>query len=245
MTGPRTIAEPIPISPEQAEKNRQYFERVRSGKRRETGGAYIRQFRQEMSYDEARAKFRLILEERTEQLEAQKPGFCWQFTDAHRLIWSNCLRYFINDPACIYPLQKGLYMCGKPGTGKTELVMMLERFTNENELSKAFKYTSMSSEYTRAKSEKEYDAVALNVQFDRCFDEVFLQTGAVKQFGNDIDLTQAIFETRYTRFSRYGQLTHIATNFRPDQAVAMVTNMLGDRFRAMFTSIEFPGESKR
>jgi hypothetical protein len=103
----------------------------------------------------------------------------------------------------------------------------------------------MSSEYTRAKSEKEYDAVALNVQFDRCFDEVFLQTGAVKQFGNDIDLTQAIFETRYTRFSRYGQLTHIATNFGPDQAVAMVTNMLGDRFRAMFTSIEFPGESKR
>lgn len=240
----RTIAAPIELTPEQIEYRKAYLERVHNSRAGEIT-IKSRSFVQEMSYEDARSKFRLIFDERTDQIAAQKPGFQWVFTDADRLIWSNCLKYFINDPSCAWPLQKGLYLYGKPGNGKTELILMLEKFTQQNSLQKQFRYCSMSEQYTVAKAIKEYDAVTPNVQFDRCFDEMFLQHGIIKQFGNDIDLTQCIFEQRYTRFNRYGQLTHAVSNFDTKTATGLLTEMLGDRFRAMFTGVYFQGESKR
>ena len=245
MSGkPRTIAAPVQLTEQQREYQRAYFERIRQGKKYEAAPRQ-RIFRQEMPYQTAREKFRLILEDRTKQIEIQKPGFKWVFSEADRVIWSNALKYFINDPSCIWPLTKGLFFYGGFGTGKTELFQMLERFCRESDLQKAFKFTSMSGEYVRARSEKEYDAVAPNVQFDRVFDEVGRYTGTVNHYGNPIDLNEANFEERYRRWQNYGQLTHIITNLDTHGMEAHLSGMLFDRIRSMCTSVFFEGNSKR
>lgn len=245
MSGkPRTAAAPVELTAEQREYQRAYFERLRNSSKAELK-PQPRRFAQEMSYQTAREKFRVILEDRTAQIEIQKPGFKWVFSEADRLIWSNALKYFINDPACIWPLTKGLFFYGGFGTGKTELFQMLERFCRENELQKAFKFTSMSAEYVRARSDKEYDAVTPNIQFDRVFDEVGRYTGNVNHYGNLIELNEAIFEERYRRFQNYGQLTHIITNLDTNAIEAQLSGMLFDRIRSMCTSVFFEGQSKR
>lgn len=237
-------ARPVVLTPEQERHRREYCRLLNKGKKNESTPQQ-RIFRQEMPYQTARDKFRVILEDRTRQIEIQKPGFKWVFSEADRVIWSNALKYFINDPSCIWPLTKGLFFYGGFGTGKTELFQMLERFCRENELQKAFKFTSMSGEYVRARSEKEYDAVAPNVQFDRAFDEVGRYTGTVNHYGNQVDINEAILEERYRRWQNYGQLTHIISNLDTHGMEAHLSGMLFDRIRSMCTSVFFEGNSKR
>lgn len=199
---------------------------------------------QEMDYAEAKRKVWALFQERAAQIEriTNKP-FMWEIRDPE--ILANIVRYFINDPACIWPLTKGLFVYGNPGTGKSEFMDIFSRFTTDNELSKAFKITSMSEVYVSAKSDKDFDPVATNVQFDRAFDEFCRHYGSVKRFGDDLDINEAIIEQRYARSQRYGQITHFLTNGTPNTIKEQLSPMVFDRIRAMCTSVQFKGESMR
>jgi hypothetical protein len=154
-------------------------------------------------------------------------------------------RYFINDPACEWPLTKGLFLFGMPGTGKTELMRVFSRFCEENMFSKQFHYCNLSETYTRAKSDKDFDPITPNVQFDRAFDEFGRHVGPVLRFGEPLDINEAIIEQRYERQRRYGQLTHFIANVTPNDIENALTPMIFDRIRAMCTGVPFSGKSKR
>jgi hypothetical protein len=152
---------------------------------------------------------------------------------------------FINDPACEWPLTKGLFVYGMPGTGKTEVMQIFERFAALNSLPKAFSFTSMAEVYVKAKSDKGFDPVTPNIQLDRCFDEFGLHTGAVMTFGESLDINEAIIEARYKRFRQGGQLSHFISNMTTAEVQAAFSPMIFDRIRSMCTSVHFKGKSKR
>jgi len=177
----------------------------------------------------------------------ENSDFNWSFDENEKWIIRNMTRYFINDPACEFTggLTKGLFLYGLPGTGKTEFMQIFERFCAENSLSKRFEFTSMSETYVKAKSDKQFDPIAKNVQLHRCFDEFGRHTGAVVSFGESLDINEAIIEARYTRFRHSGQKTHIVANMAPNECKEVFTPMIFDRIKQMCSSVHFTGQSKR
>ena len=141
-----------------------------------------------MTFEVAKRKVWALFEMRAAHIsQIEDRDFNWIFSEDDLYIIRNLIRYFTNDKECDWPLAKGLFLYGMPGTGKTEIIQIFERFTRENELAKAFSFTSMSETYVKAKADKQFDPITQNIQLDRCFDEFGLYTGAVTSFGESLD----------------------------------------------------------
>ena len=199
-----------------------------------------------MDYDTARRKVWAIMQERAAQIEyLDNQRFEWEFDEHEKQILKNLTRYFINDSNCEWQLTKGLFLYGAPGTGKTEIMRAMSRFCEENDLRKKFVFGSLSEIYSRTKSDKDFDPITPNVQFDRLFDEFGRNTGPVIRFGDPLDIVEVLIEQRYERSRRYGQLTHFIANGTPNEINELFSPMVFDRLRSMCTSVHFKGKSKR
>lgn len=243
------VAEPAKQTPEQQAKTAEYWQRVFSDVSPVVQSAIMvsRRTAQEMEYETARKRVWSLLQLRAAHIIdlENNPEFRWIFSDDDRANLQNIVRYFINDPACAYPLTKGLFMYGAPGTGKTEIMQVMERFCRENVLTKSFELTSLSAVHIQTKAEKDHDPITKNVQHDRCLDEFGRFVGPVIRFGESLDINEALIEMRYERFKRYGQLSHFIANTTPNEISDAFSPMIFDRLRSMCTSIHFKGESKR
>lgn len=233
-------------SPEAEQAEAEYWRKVFSVPAKKTQFVLPREHGQQMTYNDAKSKVWEIFKYRAQQIATiERRPFKWEFSDDDKRIMANLVKYFINDPTGDFNPAKGLFIFGRNGTGKTETMQAFARFTLENNLDKTFILSAMSGEYTRYKSDNEYDPITANTRHDRCFDEFGRFTGAVKKYGDDLDINEAIIEARYERFRRYGQLTHFIANMTPHEAEAAFSPMIFDRLRSMCTSIELKGNSKR
>lgn len=238
-------------APQIGEAERAYWQRVFDEKEAPQTLYVTRSTRREMDYETARRKVWALMQLRAAHIsDLQNAPFEWEMTAAFAAVVRALTKYFINDPTAEYdgkpiPITKGLFIYGAVGTGKTELMQIFERFCRENDLSKAFQFSSFSKIYTDAKANSDFDPIAPNVCFDRCFDEFGRYVGAVKRWGDDLDINEAILEQRYDRFKRYGQLTHLIANLAPNEVETKFSPMLFDRIRSMCTGVYFKGESKR
>ncbi len=248
----------VKVTPEQEEKEAAYWQKVfderRATARAQQVPVMARLFKPEksilhpgqvMRYEEARDIFKKILQERGQQIAILKndDNFRWVFTDKDGIIIMNLIKYFINDPTSAYPLNKAPFFYGGVGTGKTEFMMMFQRFCEENEFQKSFEFCSMSEIYYKAKTDKNYNPLESNLSFDRCFDEFIV--GDVKRMGDNLNIAEAIIELREKRFINYGQLTMFTANCAPDDLPNHVSPMVYDRIRQMCFSVHFEGDSKR
>jgi len=203
-------------------------------------------FRKECDFEQARQSLKTVFLNRADEISrTTNQVFKWDFDATESEIIRNLIRYFVNDASGEYPLHKGLFVFGAVGTGKTEIMQCVSRWAESQKFGKAFVFTSMSATYTRAKQNPDYDPITQNVQFDRLFDEFGRYSGNVLNFGNQIDLNEAIIEQRYERWQRYGQLTHFIANAKPNEVETMFSPMIFDRLRQMCVSVLFPGKSKR
>jgi DNA replication protein DnaC len=236
-----------PKTPEQIETESAYWTKVFADQPERHELYITRSTAQEMGYEEARRKFWAILQLRAAHIAIMEGNTDWQwcFDESMSAVVRNLVKYFINDSSGTYPLTKGLFVFGQNGTGKTEIMSALERFCYQYNLTKQFRFGSMSEVYNRTRSDKDYDPIADNQQFDRCFDEFGRQVGPVLRFGDPLDINESVIEARYGRFQRYGQITHFISNSTPNEAQAQFSPMVFDRLRAMCTSVIFSGESKR
>lgn len=231
---------------EKSEAERAYWQKVWMSK---AGQVFLnnRQFTPEqMPFEQAKKSLWKVFLQRADELTLiQGKPFAWQFDEKEAEIINDLMRYFLNDPAGKLPIYKGLFIYGAVGTGKTEIIQIFEKWAKEQGFQKQFTFTSMSQIYTRAKTESDFDPVTPNLSFDRCFDEFGRYTGNVVNFGNPLDINEAIIEQRYARFQRYGQLTHFIANAQPNELEAMFSPMIYDRIRSMCVSVFLPGKSKR
>lgn len=236
--GRRFISDP---TPEQAERLRKYWEIVNSAVPRPSVLNVVRSTAPEkIKYQEARSKVWRMLCDRSEQL-----GHSFAFTDAQAAIVRRLIQYFINDPECGLDLTKGVYLYGEPGSGKTEIMQILARFTTEHELAKAFHFSNMAEIYAGAIADRNSDPITPNIQFDRCFDDIAMKAGEVNLWGNNIDINEAIIYQRYLRNRRFGQLTHFVSNLETIKVKEILTVRILDRMKDLCQSINYPGASNR
>lgn len=239
-----TRFEPTPTVPI-TERGKEHLKRISAGKTVQQAPT-PRQLAKEMDYNDARRAFWRIMEERANEIsEIEKRVFNWEISQEMSEIIKNMIRYFINDESCAYKLNKGLFLCGMPGTGKSEMVAMFSKFCRENKLSKEFEITSFSQVHIRAKTDKDFDPIAPIVQFNRCFDEFGRHIGPIVRFGDSLNINEAVLEERYERHKRYGQITHLVSNMTPHEVQEAFPPMILDRIKSMCASVVFPGKSKR
>lgn len=234
-------------TPEEIEAENEYWAKVFAEKPTKPELIMSRRTAQEMDYDEAKRKFWNIMQMRAAHIATleNNPEFEWIITPEFGDTLRNMVKYFINDSTGGLPLTKGLFIFGENGTGKTEIMQAFSRFTENYDLTKRFVFCSISQVYNKARADKEFDPVTPNEQQDRCFDEFGRNVGPIIRFGDALDINEAIIESRYNRFRRYGQITHFIANMAPNEAEAQLSPMVFDRLRSMCASIEFTGKSKR
>ena len=110
-------------TPEQIAFSKAYWEAVFSDKPSNAGLTMSRSTRQELEYDHARRKFWAILQLRAAHIEVlDNSEFSWRFDENEKRILQNLVKYFSNDASCEWPLTKGLFLYGAPGTGKSEMM---------------------------------------------------------------------------------------------------------------------------
>lgn len=196
-------------------------------------------------YEEAFARFRKMwlrnLE--AEQIKRNDPDFRVVYTSEQAEVVRNLVRYFINDPACPWPLDKGIYLYGGVGSGKSELMFLFSAFTAGS--SKEFAFTRFPAEVERAKKDDEYDIVQELSCLPRCIDEVGYTDPIVVRFGNRTNVFEATLHNRAYKFTRSRQPTHLTSNLTPTDLATQIDSRIADRLVEMCTPVLFHSPSHR
>lgn len=153
--------------------------------------------------------------------------------------------------------QKGLWIFGEIGTGKTTLIKILAEY--QRTMGRGFKCVNCSTiasqyasqgiesldEHTFSDvNQKAFDAKGNQVNeksVEKAFDELGRETVPARYFGNELNVMQYIFQLRYNLKLK----THATSNLKPDSIIGLYGEHIYDRAIEMFNFIELRGESKR
>lgn len=150
-------------------------------------------------------------------------------------------------------LNKGIFLVGGYGVGKSTIMMSMRRWLADNwnkddQLGNGFMVTSVEEIIQDYKESKSLDRWVNNSEDD-------YRPGArhllINEFGLDlkdkiygvdsIRIINQLMKMRYDLFQNYGKLTHVTSNFDPNSD----DEALMDRYFEMFNVIEIEGESFR
>jgi hypothetical protein len=205
----------------------------------------VRQYQQTESFTPAFDRFRKIWLQRAIEVcqveQKEKHGI--EYSDAQKQTIAELVKYFINDRSCSFPLNKGVYLYGNPGTGKSELMHIFSVFA---EINKPFKIWNLAFEISIAKDDKDYQIVNTLSQGDACLDEVGFNDEPLVRFGEKVKVLDTIIYNRHLKYTRSGLITHIVSNLQPSewQTIGLDPRNI-DRLRQMLTPIPFVGKSFR
>lgn len=200
-----------------------------------------------LSYAAARMLLWQILVERAEVIRQHtaNPAFDWVFSKSDAANIQNLLKWLINDPTGTLPLNKGLFVYGLPGTGKTEIIRALCTMSGRYCFNKSLAFSRMSEVYTKAKSDINYNPIDDCVRYDRVLDEAGRYTGEVTRYGDKLDINEAVIEQRYCRWSDYGQVTILISNGNRASIKGLFSEMLYSRILEFTTPVFFDGPGHR
>lgn len=162
------------------------------------------------------------------------------FTEEQKVTVRNLIRYFLDDPACIWNLRKGIYLWGDTGRGKTEVMNLFRDFTREI---KSMQFEIASTRGIVFDLAKEKDVGVLSQYFTghKCFDDFGFEEATANVYGNNIKVMEAIIDER----DRYNLITHATSNVRPSMLELVYGKRTVSRCEKMFNFVEFTGIDHR
>ncbi len=149
---------------------------------------------------------------------------------------------------------KGLWLHGAIGTGKSTIIQILRTYD--------FQVNYKREEFDSSGGFGIISASMVSNQFARngldgidrygsnnghpntwSFDEVGREPNPTKYYGTEMNVMQFIFQIRYDY--RNQCLTHVTTNLKPEDIIVKYGDYIADRVNEMFNVIEIKGESRR
>lgn len=180
----------------------------------------------------------------------------WQDREDHRDVLNDIYRWCIKVKGNLDP-NKGLWLFGNIGTGKSTLLAIIKEFCKE------YRGQYYSLEY---KSYKPYTYRITNV-IDVCgayqrdgyngidtyvngqcqaFDEIGSESIPTGHFGTAENVMQYILQRRYDHYkSADTYITHATSNLSPEQIIERYGERIYDRCREMFNFVPMLGASFR
>lgn len=195
----------------------------------------------------------------SKRLYAAIAGKEYVYTDEFKKLLPEILKYFNGQSDCIYDLNKGLYICGKFGIGKSTIFINIRKYLSEMYPfhPNAFLISSVEKILNHFKLEKNLDLFGFNVKVDdkgRIKNPVNL---LINEFGTEKDYDvknygtvfndeyESMLMSRYEVFTENNKLTHCTSNLNKNDLSNIYPDKLLDRFIEMFNFIELKGESWR
>lgn len=163
----------------------------------------------------------------------------------------NLFKYFANDQSFNGNLEKGLFLMGGVGVGKTTLMKFFFKnqrrsFRIESCREVESKYATNGDSYLHKLS---YNMpVAINAdpfghkEIGMCFDDLGTEANG-KHFGKEKNVMAEVLLNRYDNDLPYCS-THVTTNLTADEIKEQYGTRVSDRIREMFNIIKFPVAAK-
>jgi DNA replication protein DnaC len=161
-----------------------------------------------------------------------------------------CL-YFSGDPSFAGDLNKGLFLMGGVGVGKTSIMKFFirnQRFSYRMESCRDVEtnFAAMGDEYLQRVSGNFPVAVNANPfghqEIGLCFDDLGTEANG-RHYGKEKNVMADVLLNRYDNHLPYIS-THVTTNLTADDIRQQYGTRVTDRIREMFNVIKFPIEAK-
>lgn len=177
----------------------------------------------------------------------------WNVRPENREVIRNVIKYFINDPSCTYDLNKGLYLFGGNGVGKTFLMDVMQLFCKVlKNTGKEFEVASTLDIVENIRFFEKYGREGDEIPFEKycrhrsfCFDDLGAEQCSIRVFGNNVTVMETVLTRRYRGFTKNGVLTHLTSNDTMRDLANKYGSRVVDRLNEMCTPVFISGESMR
>lgn len=193
----------------------------------------------------------------TEELTIRKNAFLdiaknnipdFSIDERNREVINNLFFYF-NGIEGKYKLDKGIWLFGDIGTGKSSLMYLFSEFKKLyfdgfkihicSKVSNDYAINGDLDKYTY--NEKGYPGGPVSM----CFDELGRETIPANYYGQKLNVMQHILHIRYSLWQSTGVKTFITTNDDPSAIESKYGDFIRDRNREMFNIVLLQGKSRR
>lgn len=162
----------------------------------------------------------------------------------------NGLFYYFNGNTGTFDINKGIYMFGNFGCGKTSLFGLFSKYLSIYFPFSEYGFGNVSveeivDEYKKNNlTEKFVISENSNQPIRYCFHEIGKEINE-KYYGTDINqVLNSLMMRRYEIFQKYGTVTHVTSNFHPRE-LKCFDDAVKDRMKQMFNFVEWKGDSFR
>lgn len=182
------------------------------------------------------------------KVAAQSTRGIFQIDDRNREIVRSLFLYFLGQPGPL-DTDKGLWLSGPVGTGKSTLLFVFSQFMRE--LRQGFRIYVCSQITTEYSLHGDLSRYLDNAGWSNsgpvpmCFDELGREPVPAKYFGMDLNVMQHILHIRYSYWQATGLKTYVTTNLFPEEIEKKYSDYIRDRRKEMFNLIKLDGASRR
>jgi len=162
----------------------------------------------------------------------------------NREIVANLFKYFTADKSGDYDLNKGIFLQGKTGIGKSDTLQSFQEYLHAKKSKSAFYMFTAREIKLRCIDTPKQISYFINIG-NLCIDDLGTEGDMNKIYGNKINVINDILAERYRNRNLLYSKTHITTNFTLQELKQFYDNRTLDRFQEMFTRIEMQGENRR
>lgn len=182
------------------------------------------------------------------QIAEKETGGRFEVDGTNRELVSSLFYYFLDLPGK-YDLNKGIWLEGPIGTGKSTLLNVFSAFTRHFGIGfKVFICSHVTSQYSLT---GDLDMFIENANgytgkpVDMGFDELGREPNPAGYYGNKMNVFEHILHIRYSLWQQRGIRTFITTNLDAAQIEKSYGDYIRDRRKEMFNIIPVTGESRR
>lgn len=174
-----------------------------------------------------------------------------QVDDCNRNIITELIKYTIADPSCSWNLQKGIFLFGPVGTGKTFLMQAMSAMIEVMSISSLqFRITSTIEMAEKVRNintnpDKNTEPLSRYYAGNWCFDDIGQEPFSILVYGDTRPILEPVITRRYTNSTIGHCITHATSNLSPDDLESHYGTRLADRFKEMFNFVFLDGETRR